>query len=331
MWCALSVAVRLTVGILETRDIESERITQLVGEGGFIMCKKRLSILRSSPTILAMMMAVSVLALAPLAVHAAPSGAKAIFDSGEGSTVRMSSGRPAPAPSTTAVASAPRPEKYAGISYKLALLKSNGDFTVVPKSHIFRTGDRVRLLVRSNRPGYLTILNVGSSGNTNVLFNDYVEGRTIYEIPRNTNFRFVGDPGEEKVLIMLSANPNPFGGPAPTTVAQGPSNPPPPPSSGSAPPPPPPPPGPTADAGNLPPPPPMMVASMEGAKDIVLEDDMKTGYAVISPKNGWKPQRSGTKDIVLESTGGENYGVVPVSVMDDGGILTLDVKLRHGR
>jgi hypothetical protein len=292
------------------------------------MYRKALSMLHLSPGVMALVVAVFCLVFAPLSLSAGPTGAKAIFDSGEGSTVKMSSGRPAPA-APTAVAQAPRPEKYVGISYKLALQRPNGDFTVVPKSHIFMTGDRVRLLVRTNNAGYLTILNIGSSGNTNVLFNDYVEGRTVYEIPRGTNFKFVGAPGEEKVLIMLSANPNPFGNPqgGGTTMAQGPAAPPPPPSSGGALPPPPS--GAVADAGALPPPPPMMLASMEGSKDIVVEDDMKTGYAVISPKNGYKPHAKGTKDIVLESTGGDNYGVVPVSVMQDGGILTLDVKLRH--
>jgi hypothetical protein len=266
----------------------------------------------------------------------APKGAKALFDSGEGTSVKMSSG--APARSTT-VAQAPAPEKYVGVSYKLALLKPNGDFTIVPKSHTFKTGDRVKLIVRSNRPGYLTILNVGSSGNTNMLFNDYVEAQTLYEIPRNTNFRFVGQPGTEKVLIMLSANPNPFGAQS-TVTAAGPGTvpPAPPPSSGALPPPPAPPPsapppptpGYTADASNtLPPPPPMMLANIEGAKDIVMEDNMKTGYSVISPKSGWKPSAKGTKDIVVESARGENYGVVPVSAIQDGGILTLDVKLRH--
>jgi hypothetical protein len=291
------------------------------------MYKKALSILHLSPGLVALVLCSFCLAFLPFSVHAGPSGAKAIFDSGEGSTVKMSAGRPT-ATAPTAVAQAPRPEKYVGISYKLALQKPNGDFTVVPKSHTFVTGDRVRLLVRTNNPGYLTILNVGSSGNTNVLFNDYVEGRTVYEIPRGTNFKFVGAPGEEKVLIMLSANPNPFGNPSGgTTMAQGPAVPPPPPSSGGALPPPPP--GAFSDAGALPPPPPMMLASMEGSKDIVVEDDMKTGYAVISPKNGYKPHAKGTKDIVLESAGGENYGVVPVAVMQDGGILTLDVKLKH--
>ena len=73
----------------------------------------------------------------------------------------------------------------------------------------------------------------------------------------------------------------------------------------------------------------MMLANIEGAKDIVMEDNMKTGYSVISPKSGWKPSAKGTKDIVVESARGENYGVVPVSAIQDGGILTLDVKLRH--
>jgi len=87
-----------------------------------------------------------------------------------------------------------------------------------------------------------------------------------------------------------------------------------------------------ADAGSsLPPPPPVMVASsMQGSKDIVV-DQNQTGYAVISPKAGWKPSAKGTKDIVLENDArdGSNYGVVPASAIDEGGILTLDLKLKH--
>ena len=89
----------------------------------------------------------------------------------------------------------------------------------------------------------------------------------------------------------------------------------------------------SADAGSsLPPPPPMMIASsMQGSKDIVVEDQNKTGYAVISPKAGWKPSAKGTKDIILENDArdGSNYGVVPAAAIDEGGILTLDLKLTH--
>jgi len=85
----------------------------------------------------------------------------------------------------------------------------------------------------------------------------------------------------------------------------------------------------SADAGSMPPPPPVMMASLAGSKDIVLDDNQKTTYAVISPKNGWKPEPRGKKDIVLESMGGENYGVIPASYIDDGKILTLEINLRH--
>jgi hypothetical protein len=289
----------------------------------------------------AVMALVCAMVFMPLSADAqkSPKGAKAIFDSGDGASVRMSSG--GPAPSTPAA-----PEKYVGISYKLALLKPNGDFTIVPKTRTFKTGERMKLLVRTNRPGYMTIMNIGPTGNTTVLFNEYVEAKQLYEIPKSTALRFAGAPGTEKVMIMLSGSPNPIVGGQATTVAGGPGTVPPPPSAPPmAPPPPagsmssappsmpPPPPGPVADAGSsLPPPPPVMIASsMQGSKDIVMEDQNKTGYAVISPKAGWKPSAKGTKDIVLESDvrDGSNYGVVPASAIDEGGILTLDLKLTH--
>jgi hypothetical protein len=269
-------------------------------------------------------------------------GAKAIFDSGEGPSVGMSVSR-APARVTEAPV---QKEKYTGISYQLVLLSDDGQFKIVPKSRTFRTGEKIKMLVRTNRPGYMTILNVGPTGRTNVLFNDYVEAFTIQEIPRNTNFRFAGDTGVEKVLVMLSDNPNPIGNQTTTTVSA-----PTPPVNTTAVTPPPPPPstdtatlpppstgyGTTTSSGTpLPPPPPAaMIASIEGAKsikgskDIVVEDSMQNTYTVVSPKNGWKPVKGGMKDIVLESSSGSNYGVIPASAIADGGILTLEIKLRH--
>ena len=75
----------------------------------------------------------------------------------------------------------------------------------------------------------------------------------------------------------------------------------------------------------------MIAGSMQSSTDIVPEDQHKTGYAVISPKAGWKPSTKSTKDIALESDArdGSNYGVVPASAIDEGGILTLDLKLTH--
>lgn len=259
-----------------------------------------------------------------------PAGAKAIFDSGEGPAVRMSSGSGAVKTPATQTAAAPAREKYVGISYKLVLLRDDGRFDIVPKSRTFRSGERLKLLVRTNKPGYLTIMNIGTSGNTTVLCSEQVEAGTMMEIPRGGNFRFSGAPGTEKLLVMLSGQPNPMGAPSQggQTVASAP--PPPPPGGTDAALPPPPPPG-QADVANIPPPPPpgVMTASLAGGKDITLEDGNRTSYAVISPKNGWKPEPKGRKDIVLESRGGENYGVVPAAYIEDGKILTLEIKLNH--
>jgi hypothetical protein len=86
----------------------------------------------------------------------------------------------------------------------------------------------------------------------------------------------------------------------------------------------------------LPPPPPLMIASnidgaknLKGAKDLVAEDGMKSSFAVVSPQSQWAPVKSGTKDLVLESSQGTNYGVIPASAVSAGGILSLTVKLRH--
>jgi len=244
------------------------------------------------------MVAVSLLGSAALA---APKGAKAIFDSGEGPSTTVSA-KPAPGPSSGEPVSK---EKYTGIAYQLVLLGDDGQFKIVPKSRTFRTGERIKMLVRTSRSGHLTIVNIGPSGSTNVLFNEYVEAYAMHEIPKNTNFKFVGQPGTEKVLVMLSDGPNPVvGQPAVTADAQ--------------------PPTPPAIASNI-----EGAKSVKGAKDIVVEDGMQSSFAVISPKNNYQPVKAGMKDIVLESSQGNNYGVVPVSALSEGGILTLEVKLKH--
>jgi hypothetical protein len=154
----------------------------------------------------------------------------------------------------------------------------------------------------------------------------------MVEVPRSSNLRFVGDPGTERVLFMLSNDPNPL---APQKAAVPPA------TAADAP-------VPLADnqfvqpASEITPlesgeaePPKVMIASIEdaksqrGAKGLVAEDGMQSTYAVVSRANGWKPRKSGMKDLVVESEGGVNYGVVPAAAVSGGGILTLEVKLTH--
>lgn len=288
-------------------------------------------------------------------------GAKAIFDSGEGSSIAMSSNASAPRPR---VGAAEPTAGYVGISYQIMQLTDDGQMRPVSKSRVFRNGERVKIIVRTNRPGYLTVMNVGPSGNTRVLYNEYVDAFRMVDVPRNTNLRFVGDPGTERLMFMLSNDPNPIAAQyqtasappampamnAPPPMASAPPMQPPP----MQPPPMQPPPAPTdypppiaytpppltdpmaPGAPGMPPPSSSSVIasidgakSMKGSKDLVAEDSMQSSYTVLSPRDAYRPRRTGTKDLVLESQDGVNYGVLPVSAIADGGILTLDVALRH--
>lgn len=224
-----------------------------------------------------------------------PTGAKALFHSGEGASFRTSGSGAA---EVVKKPTAPKEEKYVGISYQLVKLYPDGQFKAVPKSHVFANGDRVKFLVRTNRPGYLTILNVGTSGNTNVIYSNYVQAFAITEIPPAGNLQFVGPPGSEKIIMMLSNGPNPLGTP-PAGQGQ------------------------TYAAA--------VYRSLEGSKDLVLEDNLQTKYAIISPQNNYRPIKQGIKDLILESDAatGSHYGVVPLSTLQGGGILTLETTLRH--
>ncbi len=272
-----------------------------------------------------------------------PKGAKAIFDSGSGGTIGMSAEAPrAPVVATEPMARAERAERYVGISYQILAIGPDGQMKAVPKSRVFNSGDRIRIVASTNRPGYLTVANIGTSGRMNVLFGEYVDARRLTQIPASGTLKFDGLPGTERILLMLSNEPVPFGGPgagtqpvvAPTPAApsaapaySGPG----PAYSGSGP----------AYSGSVQPPvysqpvspvqpsgggaenlanlqpPPMnattdsaMVASLagaksmkaRGAKDLMVEDQFESSYAVVSARQGYRTVPGGVKDLVVETT-----------------------------
>lgn len=252
---------------------------------------------------------------------AAPKGAKALFDSGEGPAVGVSV---TPTQRTSDAAPVQR-QKYVGISYELLLLTDDGQIKKVSKNRVFKSGERIIMRVMTNKSGRLQILNIGPTGNTNTLFDDFVDAYSYQQIPKGSNFRFVGAPGTETLIIMLSEDGGmPAGTPGGNVTAGGNQYTPPTQnySSGDTIP---------ATSSDM-----NMIASniegakrIKGSKDIVVEDKMGSSFAVVSPKNNWKPVQGGAKDIVIESVQGTNYGVVPVSSLSGGGTLSLMIKLQH--
>ena len=109
----------------------------------------------------------------------------------------------------------PRSESYLGLSYWIDLVDHQGKYLRTTTSRVFRSGDRIKLNLRSNRNGYLYVIGLGSSGTSRVLFPDRddvangIKAKTTYAVPFSTNLKFDDTPGEEKLLVLLSQKPIP--------------------------------------------------------------------------------------------------------------------------
>ena len=82
----------------------------------------------------------------------------------------------------------------------------------------YALGERVRLFVRANREAYLTVLNVGASGQTMVLFPNAhqpqmrVGANEVMEIPppgSGASIRVHGQTGRELIKVIASTQPTP--------------------------------------------------------------------------------------------------------------------------
>lgn len=82
-------------------------------------------------------------------------------------------------------------------------------FLTVAPTTAFMTGDCVRVKFRLNFPGYLTIVNVGTSGKRNNIFPDQNQSnllspKTDYVFPQTGSWKFQGNPGDEQLLFVVS-------------------------------------------------------------------------------------------------------------------------------
>ena len=87
------------------------------------------------------------------------------------------------------------------------------------QDNTYAVGERVRLFVRANKDAYLTVLNVGASGQTTVLFPNAHQTETrvaanqIVEVPSpnsGASIRVGGPTGRELIKVIASTNPTPL-------------------------------------------------------------------------------------------------------------------------
>jgi hypothetical protein len=156
-----------------------------------------------------------ILASVPLAAQqkstrdSTASGAKDIFyDPATGATLKGSEKRQRNAQGRSKVRSAAATEvKFPGLHYWLEL---EGDGIVTDK-RVFRTGNRIRLHVRSNVDGYFSVWALDSSGKGKVLFppanagmDNHVKADSEFALPGF--IKFAPPAQEERMLIFFSRN-----------------------------------------------------------------------------------------------------------------------------
>lgn len=100
-----------------------------------------------------------------------------------------------------------------GLRYSVLKKKADGTFEEVSPDSEFRAGDSIRLSLMSNQPGYLYIIEHGSSGKWSPLYpppgitETKLSAGQEYLVPGNGSFQFDADSGQEKLFVLLSREP----------------------------------------------------------------------------------------------------------------------------
>lgn len=104
-----------------------------------------------------------------------------------------------------------------GLRYSVLKRDGSGKFVEVDPDTTFHSGDRIRLNVDTNTPGYLYVVMQGSSGNWRLLFpstdveggNNRIEKGVTQQIPAGDKGQFLFDEqsGTEKLFLVLTRKP----------------------------------------------------------------------------------------------------------------------------
>ena len=115
----------------------------------------------------------------------------------------------------------PNPEARAtptalGISYWIELQgASGGPGQQVTERHVFHSGERIRLHFRSNSDGNIALIQLGSSGTSQILFPDPEKGLADSRLAADQDkvlpqdsawFRFDDKPGTERLIVLFARN-----------------------------------------------------------------------------------------------------------------------------
>jgi hypothetical protein len=106
-------------------------------------------------------------------------------------------------------------ESRLGLRYSVLLRDGDGQYAEVHPGTVFHSGDHIRLSLMANEPGYLYVIEQGSSGSWSPIFpkagagadSNRIEAGVLEEVPGKASFQFDQHAGEEKLFVILSKAP----------------------------------------------------------------------------------------------------------------------------
>ena len=101
------------------------------------------------------------------------------------------------------------------LRYSLLRMNADGEYVEVDPETVFRSGDKIKVAVESNDTGYLYIAHQGSSSSWMPLFpnqdteagDNRVRRNRRYVVPGTGRFYFDEQPGNERIMIVLTREP----------------------------------------------------------------------------------------------------------------------------
>ena len=124
--------------------------------------------------------------------------------------------------STPSSAATPVNARRIGLGVTLFMRDSNGSAVRVDPDHVFRKGDRVRVLLETNSDGYLYIFNTTDNGSATMIYphadldeaGNYLQAHVPFEIPSSLSaderlrwFAFDEVAGTERLFFVFTREP----------------------------------------------------------------------------------------------------------------------------
>jgi hypothetical protein len=114
-----------------------------------------------------------------------------------------------------AVAASSSRQGALGLGYTLFMVNEAGDLARVSPGYHFKSGDRICLLVETNRSGYIYIFSQENNEAPRLLFpnsriangNNCVQAHQTFWLPEKGEIEFDERPADEKLLVVFSEHP----------------------------------------------------------------------------------------------------------------------------